>query len=29
MLEERGAKTIEDIDRVAADEQAKKEEYKN
>ena len=28
MLEERGAKTIEDIDRVAADEQAKKEEYK-
>ena len=29
MLEERGAKTIEDIDKVAADEQAKKEEYKN
>ena len=28
MLEERGAKTIEDIDKVAADEQAKKEEYK-
>ena len=28
MLEERGAKTIDDIDRVAADKEAKKEEYK-
>ncbi len=28
MLEKRGAKTVDDIDKVAADEQAKKEEYK-